>query len=94
MSSIATQNVKPTPLNNASGLNLTGIHGLPEGFPLAVPNAWNGQEPADMVEQWIHHMTRADCVELREGLRKFKGKTSQTVNHHIWAYQIVLTAFL
>lgn len=74
MSSIATQNVKPTPLGVAVGRNFTSVHGLPEGFPSAVPNAWAGEDFIGVGIPWVYHLEPAECVEIKTGLSKFKGK--------------------
>lgn len=73
MSSIATQNVKPTPPSLAAGLNVTGIHGLPKGFPSAVPHAWVGNDFAEKGENWVYQLNDAELVEIRTELRAFKG---------------------
>lgn len=79
MSSIATQNVKPTPLSHAAGLNITGLHGLPESFPSAVPNAWVGQDLAGKESSWIYRLNSAECIEIAEGLSNFKGTLLMSV---------------
>lgn len=83
MSSIATQNVKPTPLSHPAGLSVTGIHGLPEGFPSAVPHAWVGEDLASKEEPWIYRLNSIECIEIAEGLSNFKGKILMPVS--CWA---------
>lgn len=84
MSSIITQKVKPTPLSHTAGLNVTGIHGLPEGFPSLVPDDWVGEDLAGKTT-WIQHLDSAECVEIRRGLKEFKGK-NLTYSRRPWSH--------